>query len=224
MQDFLLLRGHEFTEPLSEQNTKVSGLKFNKLEIMEEFLHEMEEMEDPYAALVRHIARWRKFRVQIPRAKELVTLATAMPELSDKCGRDMELARLLVEEMQKLLPSRHLNIVGIDLTVPEKERKERLRQLGLAELQQRLTDLAEMLKGEWERWRAGKKRLASRIWALKRKVVMIESGRTESAYSPLALRSFRWNKRFPNTFSLDDLKPFTTEWNLNGNGFIKSRL
>jgi len=224
MQDFLLLRGHEFTEPLSEQNIKVSGLRFNKLEIMEEFLYEMEELVDPYAALVQHVARWRKLRAQIPRAEKLVTLVRAIPELSDKCGRDMEWARLLVEEMQRSLPSRHLNIVGIDITVPEKERKEQLCRLGPLELQQRLTDLAEMLKGEWERWRAGKKRLATRIWALKRKIVMIESGKLKWAYSHSALSAFRWNKRFPNLFSAGELKDFTTERDQNDKGFFKSRL
>lgn len=224
MQDFLLFRGHKFTEPLSEQNAKVSGLKFNKLEIMEEFLYEVEELENPYAALVRHVARWRKFRVQIPRAEELVKLLTVMPELSDGCGRDMEWARLLAEEMQKLLPSRHLNIVGIDMVTPEKEWKEQLRQLSPGELQQRLTDLAGMLGGELERWRAGKKRLTRRIWALKRKIVIIENRKLNSAYSPSTLRSFHWNKRFPTIFLLDDLKFFTPKRSRNGNRLFKSRL
>ena len=190
MQDFLLRRGHKFTEPLNGQNTKVSGLKFNKLEIMEEFLHEMEELEDPYTALVRHVARWRKLRVQIPRAEELVMLVRGMPESSDKCGLDMEWTRLLVEKMQRLLPGRYLNIVGLDMATHERNRKEQLRQLGPGELQQRLSDLTEMLEGEWERWQGSKKRLASRICALARKMTIFESQRLESSNSPSVLRSF----------------------------------
>jgi hypothetical protein len=224
MQDFLLLRGHKFTEPLSEQNAKVSGLKFNKLEIMEEFLYETEELHNPYTALVQHIARWRKLRAQIPKAEEVVKLVMAIPELSGKCGRDMEWARLLVEEMQRLLSSRHLNIVGIDMTTPEKERKEQIRQLGPAELQQRLTDLAEILEGERERWRVGKKRLARRIWVLKRKIAIIEHRKLESAFSPSVLRSFYWNKRFPNIPLMDDLKSFKPKRSWNGKRLFKSRL
>jgi len=224
MQNFLLWRGHKFTEPLSEQNMKVSGLKFNKLEIMEEFIYEAEEMENPYVALARHIARWRKLGVQYPRARELVTQAKAMPELSDECERDMGRARLLVEKMRRLLPSRHHNIIGIDMTPPEKEWKEQLQRLSAKKLQQCLMDLAEMLEGEWKAWRAGRKRLTFRIWALKRKIAIIESRKLESAYSPSVLRSFHRNKRFPNLFSVRDLKSSTAKCSCRENSFIKSRL
>lgn len=108
MQTALTSTGKRFTKALSVRNKNVSGLDYPKQEIMQEFILENEELQDPRRAEIRFQARLDKLLYQQEQAHKLLDQANNLT-LSDK----RQTLEKVAFDLQRLLSPRYLALAGI---------------------------------------------------------------------------------------------------------------